>query len=539
MHNGEKVLVGVAAVLFIFSLGRFAYSKITSPFRAEEGVYTEGIVGRLKNTNPVFTDFNDADRDIAQIVFSGLIRYDPLEKNFFPDLAEKWDRSSDGKTYTFTLRDNVFWHDGTPFTAEDVLFTFHDIIQHPTFRNPLLRNQFQRIKISSSGPRNIIFVLPKANSYFLSDLTIGILPRHILGDTPALNIENSTFGQAPIGTGPYQLTKIALDDEGDYADLSLFPQYYGKKPTVPRIRFFTFPNEKKLVQFQKMLRALGKIPLSVAENLPIMRDRFSINTYSLNQFSAIFFNTENPFLKEKKMRQALRYSLDKKLLLGTGERRVDGLDLQDHSAETAFKYRPEETSKILEELGFRKDAKGSLISSKAEKVAFRLLAHAKTPVSLLENIVKQWQAIGVEISYQTAETQDFISLVEEHKYDILLIRQNLGYNRDVYPLFHSNQIPGEAPASPEEEIGSGLNYALFKSFRTDGLTEAIRKEKDPDDKEKLLKELSAAITDEAPLIFLSTPIYAYALEKDIATFPVQDLDFHSNRFSLLPYLIQP
>lgn len=520
----EKIAAIVLGAIFLTYFGQAIISSARFPLKREKDIFAEGVVGRVKNINPLFVDFNDADRDISQLVFSGLIKYDPVKKNFFPDLAQNWERSGNGLSYTFTLRTDALWHDQTPVTADDIIFTFRDVIQNPGFRNPMLKNAFEGVSVNITAPNTVTFVLPKANSYFISNLTVGILPKHLLADIPAASLDKSSFGQHPVGSGPYVLNSLKLDPDGDIADLSAFQQYYGSpKPSIEKIRIYTFPDEEMMLEEKNALHSLSK--LSWAAGQEIAADpRFSTYQYSLNQFTALFFNTENEFLKEKKVRQALALALNKTALLNEGEQRVDALDLQEHASDTAFAFFLDGAKKILDELNLKPGADGIRLNASSERMSLNLLSHSKIPDATVEKIKNMWRDLGIDIQVTRAD-KDFYQAVVGREYDILLMRQNLGYNRDVYPLFHSSQIGSQ-----------GLNFSNFRSFRTDGITEAIRKEKDSRDKEKLLTELSNAIADEIPVIFLSTPVYSYALDKKVEAFPAQNLDFHSDRFSLIPYL---
>lgn len=534
MSRREKGVVFLFVIGFTVSLTVFLLGSIRFPPRLEKGTFSEGIVGHIKTINPLFVDFNEADRDLSTLVFSGLIRYDPAARNFFPDLAATFDRSSNGLTYTFVLRSDALWHDGKPVTVDDLLFTFNDVIQDPGFHNPILKNAFEGVKVEKTGDQSIVFTLPKANSYFLSNLTVGILPKHLLKNTPIANFEKSAFGVHPIGSGPYLITSLKLDSDGDRIDLTAFPQYYGQKPLITRVRFFTFPDEENLIHERGALHALGKLSPDAAKTVDA-DDRFALTNYSLNQFTALFFNTDSPFLKDKRLRQALRLGLNKNELLLAGEKRIDNLDLADHGNEAPYGFNLDAANKALDSLGWKRQADGFRVNNKGEPVILTLLTSTKIPLKLSEKIKQQWEALGIQVSVERPEAEEFSNLVSERRYHILLIRQNLGYNRDVYSLFHSSQRGG-----PEGGGSSGLNFSQFKSFQTDGLTEAMRKEKDPADKQKLLEQLSKALAEETPVVFLSTPVYSYALDKRIQVFPqTAALDFHADRLRILPYLSFP
>jgi peptide/nickel transport system substrate-binding protein len=110
-------IVAVTAAWFAFS-GSFTSDDKSGSYR-----YVEAVVGAPSRVNPLFAHLNDADRDIASLVFSGLTRLGP-DGAVLPDLAETWEISEDGRTVTFHLRRGVAWHNDMPFTAADVVFTY-------------------------------------------------------------------------------------------------------------------------------------------------------------------------------------------------------------------------------------------------------------------------------------------------------------------------------------------------------------------------------------------------------------------------------
>ncbi len=520
MSTGEKILAVGLSIILIGSLIQLFNKGIRFPVFSEKGVYAEGFVGHIRAINPAFIDFSDADRDVSRLVFSGLIKYDPVQKNFLPDLAEKWNVSKNGLIYTFTLRKNALWHDGQPLTANDIVFTFQNVFQHPAFRNPILRNSFEGIEVKKLDDYTVSFTLTKQNSYFIANLLVGILPKHILENADISSLDKSQFSKKyPIGSGPYKITSLKLDNDGDIVDLEAFSEYYGEKPAMKLIRLFTFPDEKSLLKDKGALHAISKLNATQI----FSESNFSTYNYSLNQFTALHFNTENQFLKEKKVRQALAQALNKQELIMEGEKRVDSLGLTDRSAEPLFKFDPESAKKTLDEINL----------NKSEPVSLNLLTLNIEPLTLTDAIKRQMENIGVKIEVERVGSADFYDYVSQKRYDLLLIRHNLGYTRDIYSLLHSSQ-------TIDPDKGSfGLNFSNFRSFKTDGLTEALRKERNPPDKEKLLAQLSVAITDEIPLVFISTPIYTFALDKNIQSLSLPNLNSHSDRWSFIPYLKLP
>ena len=202
-----------------------------------------------------------------------------------------------------------------PLTANDIVFTFQNVFQHPAFRNPILRNSFEGIEVKKLDDYTVSFTLTKQNSYFIANLLVGILPKHILENADISSLDKSQFSKKyPIGSGPYKITSLKLDNDGDIVDLEAFSEYYGEKPAMKLIRLFTFPDEKSLLKDKGALHAISKLNATQI----FSESNFSTYNYSLNQFTALHFNTENQFLKEKKVRQALAQALNKQELIMEG-----------------------------------------------------------------------------------------------------------------------------------------------------------------------------------------------------------------------------
>lgn len=543
LPHREKLFIVILGVVFVTSLTQYFVLRSRVNLDGDENTYIEGMIGHVKYLNPVFADYNDTDRDLDELIFSGLIRYDPVSQNFFPDLAESFERSTDGKQITFTLRANAKWHDGQPVTADDILYTFGDVIENPGFKNPVLRTAFDGVVVESSDPLHVRFTMPKPNSYFISQLTVGILPKHILGTIAIADIENSSFNKNPIGTGPYKVVTAVLNNGNDSISLRRFEDFYGDKPQIESLRIITFSNVKDLESELAALKGVSKLK----SNDPLIPkinalNTYNINTYSLNQFTAIYFNTQNELLNDSKVRNALTRGIQKTKLVGPGEKRIDTILLEAKPTDANFVYDLAKAQIDLTAAGFTKNADGALMSPKGVKVVLPLLTLDKVGDELPTKIALQFKELGIEVPIRIVPESEFTDAVNSRDYALLLIRQNLGYNRDAYPLFHSSQALSVGKTGGEGDGGdslhsasatAGLNFSNFKSFPTDGITEAIRKEDDPRSKQKLLNQLSETLATEAPVIFISTPEYIYALDKSIAPFPPSALDFHSDRLTVL------
>jgi len=198
------LLAGIGAIAAIW----FAIAQPLTQGQAKVGGrYVEGLVGQPMSINPLLASLNNVDRDLARLLFSGLTRLGPSGQ-ILPDLAQGWDISQDGRLYTFHLRPDVTWHDGAPFTAADVLFTY-SLLADPQFPgDPQLGQFWQQVHCQQVDTLAVGCQLPTPFAPFLSFATIGILPQHALQGVSARDLSSHPFNLAPVGTGPFRLTHL-------------------------------------------------------------------------------------------------------------------------------------------------------------------------------------------------------------------------------------------------------------------------------------------------------------------------------------------
>ncbi|MCZ2846088.1 MAG: ABC transporter substrate-binding protein, partial [Candidatus Bathyarchaeota archaeon] len=212
---------------------RISYLASTKEIPAEGGTLKEIIVGQPQSLNPLFSPLNEADRDVSELIFAGLLKYNSDGK-VVKDLAKDFKRSKDGLNYEFTLKDNIFWSDGREITTQDVLFTMQSI-RDPEVQSPL-RIIWQDIKIELKDNKTIKFTLPNAYPPFLENFTVKILPYHVFQEVSPQDLilhppENLT------SSGPFEVKVIEEDEEKNIKKIVLRrnPNFYGKKTFLEEV----------------------------------------------------------------------------------------------------------------------------------------------------------------------------------------------------------------------------------------------------------------------------------------------------------------
>ena len=185
-------------------------------------VYGSGDYTRI---NPAL----DEHGEINALIFDGLTDHDG-NNQVIPRLAKSWTYDVDTKTYTFDLEDDVYWHDGEKFTAEDVKFTY-DVIMDEANGSENAPNYEDVEAINVIDDTTIVFTLEDDNAAFLDYMTMAILPKHLLEGE---DMQTSDFFRTPVGTGPYKLESW---DVGQAITLVKNENYFAGPAQIDRIIF--------------------------------------------------------------------------------------------------------------------------------------------------------------------------------------------------------------------------------------------------------------------------------------------------------------
>ncbi|MGB9586534.1 MAG: ABC transporter substrate-binding protein, partial [Anaerolineales bacterium] len=201
------------------------------------GTYTEALIGSFGRLNPVLDYANQVDRDVDRLLYSGLLKFDDRGLPQ-PDLAESWGISADGKTYNFSIRSNAVWHDGSPVTSDDVIFTVDAMRSDDSpFPNDI-KQMWKQVQLNPLDAKTLQFHLPEPFAPFLDYLTFGILPKHLLGGTSVPAMYDAPFNSQPIGSGPFKFKQFQMENGRVVGvELSAFDQYYNSRPYLDEVVF--------------------------------------------------------------------------------------------------------------------------------------------------------------------------------------------------------------------------------------------------------------------------------------------------------------
>ena len=510
-------VMGMGLVLALLSYQVQTASLCTTRVPAAGGVFVEGIVGAPQHINPLLSDPFPVDRELASLIFDGLTAYDETGQ-LVPNLAESWTVSDDGLSLIFSLRQDVVWHDGAPFTADDVLFTVR-LLQDELFPGPpALKQLWQAVTVNKLDSFNIEFVLPEPYAPFLDATTRGILPAHLLEGITAVSLPAVPFNRAPVGTGPF-MVESGQDWNGDHhLRLTPNPTYWREGTQIAALEFRFYPNETALLDAFAAgnIQAVNKVSQSM---LPAIAAQPGTRLFTAAEprYTALLFNlTESglPALQDVTVRQALAYALNRDELIDTALN-GQGLLLEGPYLPTSWAYNPMQlttyTSQpitatvLLDTAGWRIPEGGAIRQKEDTPLTLRLLALDKAPDrDLAARISDQWGefGIGVDISLAAA-TKELYEALAAREFDVALIDVAAAGDPDLYDFWS------------QEAIVRGQNYGGWNNRRASEALENGRKLWSLDERRPFYATFLRQFNNDLPAITLYQHVYTYALSQAV------------------------
>ncbi len=362
----EKILlcflVVAVVVSFLYTTVSLYYEK-TEVVPAYGGSYREGFIQstRWMTINPIYASQSDTERDIIEVVFDGLMRFDK-EGELVPHLAEKY-TTEDNRVFTLLLREDIYWSDGEKITADDVIFTVKTI-QNPDFQSTL-RQQWAGVKTEKISGREIRFTLDNPSTVFLENLTLKIIPEHIFENLSPRDFRYSEYNMNPVGSGPYRFREVRknVKEEIESIFLERNPYYFKPSPFLDEVSFHFFGDVEALLRAQTRGRIDGfALSDGVARDFPLEEVRgFTHYEFTLPRFFPVLFNLQSEEATgDVNIRRALSYGTNKeeiieKVLGGKGKTVSSPLLLDFYGLplpEESYPYNLEKAREILKEEGF-------------------------------------------------------------------------------------------------------------------------------------------------------------------------------------------
>ena len=515
---------------------------------ARGGTITEGSVGSPRFINPVLA-YSPADNDLVSLVYSGLMRKTP-DGNLIPDLAEKYEASKDGLSYTFTLKNKIFFQDGKPVTANDIVFTIEKI-KDPIIKSPKKAN-WDGVTVNKIDEQTVQFILKRPYASFLENTTLGILPEHIWKEA---RIEISDYNINPIGSGPYQIYSVTKKADGIINSLKMksFAKFLLGKPYVSNINFDFYANEDDLVS--ALLNGNVQQASSITpENAEILKEKkYVLESSTLPRIFGLFFNqNQNQIFTDKNIVRAINLAIDKdrivrEVLSGYGvtidepiPKNVISYQELNKADNSTLQEKLNQAKDLLAKDGWQKGVDGFLVktttygksTAKNSKLSPALkkgtvlsftISTSNTPelIKTSDIIKENLESIGIKVEVKTFEIGNLNqTVIRPRKYDALLFGEVINHESDLFAFWHSSQ-----------RNDPGQNIAMYTNAKVDKILEDTFTILDQNARIKKYAEFESEIEKDMPAVFLYSPDFIYVISRDLKGLSMDHIISSSDRFS--------
>ncbi|MBX5446640.1 ABC transporter substrate-binding protein [Sphaerobacter sp.] len=504
-------------------------SPSPAPGETPSGETTGGIV----NANTTLGDkgignpiLNGNDYWTEWLVFSKLTKYDD-EGNVLPDLAATYEYSEDGLTLTLSLVDTT-WHDGEPFTAADVLFTF-DTVSDPNVDTPYgsrLQVGGEKVQYEALDDRTVRITMKEPFAPFLFGLSqIGIIPRHLLENSADINTD--PFNLQPIGTGPYKFVEKQPDQ---FVRYERFDNYFKGRPAADGWTVFY------MVDANAGAAALESGEIDMMFTPPEMQPRYEDDPdYMLLNYVyftpiTLAFNHKHPALADINVRRAIAHAIDRKTLNETVTK-GRGLLANNHYAttgpldrynnydevnyETEYPFDPARAQRLLDEAGWTPGADG-IREKNGQRLSLTVLTYAGFDEYKNDQVIIQQMLgeVGIEITPQVLEYTTLEGMWHDPNDDPMGRAMEVQewphpfeQDPDVFNELHSSNVP------------PGDNYMWFQDAEVDQLIDQGRTTVDLDERIQIYQQLDRRRMETLPALPLYCAVDGWVVSRRLGGVP--------------------
>jgi peptide/nickel transport system substrate-binding protein len=464
--------------------------------------FIEPLPGNISGLIPNITG-DKPSHDVTDLIYDGLITYDK-DLNPIPALAEAWTYSADCRELTFRLRRGVRWHDGAPFTAADVIFTYETMV-HPKTPSPY-KDDFHAVEQAQALDDFTVRVVYKGpHAKALQNWAMAMLPRHLLDTSMRQGRlrEAPQHWTRPVGTGPYRFKEMRA---GEKIVLVANPDYWEGRPYLSRIVFRVIPSQATTFLELKAKGVdaanLTALQFTRQTEYPAFRKAYRKFRYAANSYTYVGFNLRDRRFRDPRVRQAFAHAINKQDLiegvtLGLG-REVTGPfrpGTWAYNAEVrSYPYDPARARRLLAEAGWRQTNVEGLLVKDGQPFTFELLVTQGNEAGkkIAEIVQAALRDVGVGVEIRALEWAAFIKeYINKRRFDAVVMGWARGLDPDQYAIWHSSKT------GPDE-----FNFISYANAEVDALLERGRSSCVQEERARAYHRIHEILAEELPVLFL-------------------------------------
>jgi peptide/nickel transport system substrate-binding protein len=483
--------------------GKVEQVPISTEIPASGDTFIEASIGDISGLIPSLTS-DVSSHEIGSLIYEGLVRYDK-DFNLVPALAESWTFTSDCLDLTFKLRKDVKWHDGHPFTADDVIFTYKTMI-NPKTPAPFKEGYLLVKDVAAPDPYTVRITYEKPYARALGTWSDYMLPKHRLEPYVATGkLRESPQNQHPVGTGPYRFQEWRT---GDRVVLLANPDFFEGRPYIGRVVYRVIPSQATIFLELKAkgvdyVRTLTAFQYVRQTDYPAFRKAYNKFKYPAGFYTFLGFNLRDPRFADHRVRLAFAHAINKRelidaVVLGLA-REANGPIRPGTWAHTdevrRYEFDPEKAKALLAEAGWKdRDGDGLVEDRDGKPFAFTILTNQGNDErkKIAEIIQQRLKEVGVKADIQVIEWAAFIKeYVKPRRFEAVILGLGTGVDPDQYAVWHSSQT------GPDQ-----MNRTSYANPEVDRLLETGRASCVQQDRVRDYHRIQEILAEDLPMLFL-------------------------------------
>ena len=465
--------------------------------------FIEASIGDISGLIPSLTS-DVSSHEVGSLIYEGLVRYDK-DLTIVPAMAESWTFTPDCLDLTFRLRKDVKWHDGHPFTADDVVFTYKAMI-NPKTPAPFKEGYLLVKDVQAPDPYTVRITYEKPYARALATWSDYMLPKHLLEPYVASGkLRESPQNRHPVGTGPYRFQEWRT---GDRVVLLANPDFFEGRPYIGRVVYRVIPSQATIflelkakgVDYARTLTAFQYVRQT---DYPAFRKAYNKFRYPAGFYTFLGFNLKDPRFADRRVRQAFAHAINKRelvdaVVLGLA-RDASGPVRSGTWAYTdqvkRYEYDPQKAKALLAAAGWKdRDDDGIVEDTNGKPFAFTMLTNQGNDErkKIAEIIQQRLKAVGVKADIQVIEWAAFIKeYVKPRRFETVILGLGSGVDPDQYAVWHSSQT------GPDQ-----MNRTGYANPEVDRLLEAGRASCVQQDRVRDYHRIQEILAEDLPMLFL-------------------------------------
>ncbi|MCQ2570690.1 MAG: ABC transporter substrate-binding protein [Candidatus Saccharibacteria bacterium] len=445
----EWVLLIVVVFLFAIVQSMWYGDSYHVDAYVKGGNYTEAVLGEVSSMNPLYATTN-AEKTLGRLLFANLVSPDGSSHSK-GELAKSAKMDNTGRVWTVTLRDNIFWSDGEPILADDVIFTV-DLIRDRSAKTTISAD-FSHVSTKKINEKTIEFTLPSTYVDFMDSLEFPVVPRHILGDISPALVYESDFSTHPVCSGPFVLNAMQAANVTNLNTQTIYlnrnTKYFLSDTKLDTFTLKTYKKREDIIEALNASEATATAELA-NDSAEKLRKGISSRESLLNGGVFAFINTKSDNLSNKYIRQAISRGVNmNKVRENIDESQILDYPILERQESLTYpellKYDLNAAKELIAKAQFKYNKQGKIVDKDGLPVVLNIAVQKRDTITeVAERFAEELRLLGFDVSVnvydESQTTADFFTaVVRPRDYDILFYEVNLGVSADPFVYYSSTQ----------------------------------------------------------------------------------------------------